>query len=127
MTPSDPSNTPAAQPNQLLKNIQLAIPFAEEFIYVNATAFAGTEFDVRLSFAEVYPDQTVKTKAAVVMSPEHAAFLFMRLLNILVNTEKHSGPIRQKEWRQFYSNLEIIKTGSPEGSTGVDTEKTELP
>ena len=124
MTPSDPSNPPPVTHDQLGRNVHLVVPFAEEFVYVNATAFAGTEFDVRLSFAEVYPDQSVKARTGVVMSPEHAAFLFMRLLNILVNTERHSGPIRHKEWREFYSNF---ATASSEGSTGTDTEKAGLP
>jgi hypothetical protein len=97
-------NSDQIPPISAPENVKVFIPNAKEFIYVNASALAMTQFDIRISFAEIMPDQMAETKVGVVMAVEHAALLFFNLLNLLTAFEHHTGPIRLQPWREFFGS-----------------------
>ena len=84
----------------------VTIPFATEFIYSNGSALATSPMDVRITFAEILPDLSVKAKVGIVMSPEHAVQLVMNLMNQLVMFEHRFGHIRNLEWQSFRAKAE---------------------
>jgi hypothetical protein len=121
MKPSDADSTesqeiPVEQPAQtfpkdLMKRI--VVPFADDFVYANCSAFSTTFMDVRVSFGEVLPTGVVKAKVGIVMPAEHAAHVTMALFQQLAVFETNFGPIRNPEWTAFKLKASAASSDPP--------------
>jgi hypothetical protein len=101
---TEDSQTPAMKQGQLAGMV--TVPFAKSFTYSNGSALATSAMDVRITFAEIFPDLTVEARVGIVMSPEHAVQLVMNLMQQMVVFEKRLGPIRNNDWQAFKTRAE---------------------
>jgi len=90
-------NKPAEQPT--VQNVNVFIPFPESFVYANCVAFATSQNEIRLSFAEAMQDGKAVPKVGIVMPPETAAVLALVLFQQVQVFESTFGEIRHPMWR----------------------------
>jgi hypothetical protein len=103
-----------------VEEVNISVPFAENFVYSNVTALSTSMMDVRISFAEAMPDRTVHPRVGIVMPPEHAAQLVINLLQQLYFFEKNFGEIRNPAWHSFQERAKA-------NMLRAQTEQTEKP
>jgi Protein of unknown function (DUF3467) len=97
---------------------QLTIPFPEDFVYSNASAFGTSLMDVHISFAEVLPNGTIRAKVGVVIPAEHAAQIVLNLIEQIGLYEVTFGEIRHPAWKAFKDRSGALR--ETPGKTSVD-------
>lgn len=113
-TPQDPSG------DGEVKEVSINIPFHESFIYVNCAAFALSQMEIRVSFAEASHDGKAVSRAGIILPPEAAAVIALILFQQVERYEDKFGEIRHPLWRAMKA-----KQKDPRHIAKVETEPTE--
>ena len=100
MSTENPAAPIVAQ-EETVNQVEVNVPFTDNFVYSNITALSTSFMDVRISFGEMLPDGKAQARIGVVLPPEHAAQLVLNLMVQLNFFESNFGKIRHPQWRAF--------------------------
>ena len=108
--------TPEPIEGNQIQEVTLRIPFAKQFVYANVASFSVSMMDIRISFGEAMPDQTVEARVGVVMGPEQAAQLALSLMQQVHIFEKTFGAVRNPLWQALKTQplRELAGEGMPD-------------
>ena len=94
----DQHNAATEQP---LQQVAVQIPFPETFLYANCAAFAISQMEIRIGFAEAMQTGKAVSKVGIVLPPEAAAVIALVLLAQVTMYEASFGEIRHSMWKAF--------------------------
>jgi hypothetical protein len=96
------NDTPSATNDSLIhRQLAVQIPFPETFLYANCAAFAISQMEIRVGFAEAMQTGQAVSKVGLVLPPEAAAVIAIVLLTQVTTYEEHFGEIRHPMWKAF--------------------------
>jgi hypothetical protein len=106
------------EPQGAVKNATVTIPFPETFAYANCAAFAISQMEIRIGFAEAMHNGTAVPKAGIVLPPEAAAVVALVLLRQVKIYEENFREIQHPLWKAMKQGLELdIKDGVVGGAS----------
>jgi len=76
-----------------VEGIKIEFPFPEEYLYTNAALVSVSNWDFRISFAELLPSGKPKAKIGIVMTPAHAKALMLILAKNVQGYESRFGEL----------------------------------
>ncbi|HYW43931.1 MAG TPA: DUF3467 domain-containing protein [Bryobacteraceae bacterium] len=97
------------------------IPFPETFTYANCAAFAISQMEIRLGFAEAMQDGKAVPKVGIVLPPEAAAVIAIVLFQQVRTYEENFGEIRHPLWKAMKAG-QPLSINPKEGTIGIPPE-----
>jgi len=91
--------------NDEVQNVTFQVPLAPTFVYSNASAYALSLMEMRISFGEAMPDHTVQPRTGVTLPIEHCVHLAFSLCHNLLAYDRNFGPPRHPEWGELKNAL----------------------